>query len=137
MIISCALFINYVMSCAHLVLISCMNKMTCFCTKHIQTLLFSLLNFSPNTYSGNRQLPSDGGKSGKSGGGTHGEWEGEWEEHKSWSSSSSTKWSSESTKWSSSSSSGDWKGEVIWVENDWNSSGKSVSSLVLFLFVHC
>jgi len=77
---------------------------------------------------GNRQLPSDGGKSGKSGGyeSYDHEWEGEWEEHKSWSSSSSTKWSSESTKWSSSSSSGDWKGEIVWVENDWYSSGKSV-----------
>ena len=84
---------------------------------------------------GNRQLPSDGGKSGKSGGyeSYDHEWEGEWEEHKSWSSSSSTKWSSESTKWSSSSS-GDWKGEIIWVENnDWHSSGKSVSYLYPYL----
>ena len=80
---------------------------------------------------GNRQL-SSGGKSGKSGG-THDEWEGEewtdYESHKSWSSSSSTKWSSESTKWSSSSS-GDWKG----VENDWHSSGKSVSLLYPYLY---
>jgi len=85
---------------------------------------------------GNRELPSDGGKSGKSGGyESHDEWEGEWEEHKSWSSSSSTKWSSESTKWSSSSSSGDWKGEIVWVENDW--SGKSVSLLYPYLCCSC